>query len=73
MDRLPFPYTYLEVETDKIVYYESVRGCPFRCSYCISSVDSTVRELSLERVRRDVGYLMYKNIRQVKFIDRTFN
>lgn len=73
MDRLPFPYTYLEVETDKIVYYESVRGCPFRCSYCISSVDSTVRELSLERVRRDIGYLMYKNIRQVKFIDRTFN
>ena len=72
-DKLPFPYNTLEVEEDKIIYYESVRGCPYNCSYCLSSVDKTVRPMSLERVRRDIGYLSYKNVKQVKFIDRTFN
>lgn len=72
-DKLPFPYNFLEVETDKIIYYESSRGCPFRCSYCLSSLEVTVRRLPLDRVRRDIGYLLYKNVRQVKFVDRTFN
>ncbi len=73
MDKLPFPYTYLDVEPDKIIYYESSRGCPFRCAYCLSAMDTTVRALSMDRVRRDLGYLMYKNVKQVKFVDRTFN
>ena len=73
MDELPFPYEYLEVEPDKIVYYESSRGCPYRCSFCLSSIDKTVRTFSMERVRRDINYLIYKNVKQVKFIDRTFN
>ncbi len=73
LDSLPFPYTYLEVEPDKITYYESARGCPFRCAYCISSLNGKVRAVSSDRLRRDIGYLIYKDVRQVKFIDRTFN
>jgi len=73
MDKLPFPYNFLEVEQDKVIYYESSRGCPFRCSYCLSSLEVTVRRLPLERVRRDIGYLLYKDVKQVKFVDRTFN
>jgi len=73
LDKIPFPYNYLDVEPDKIIYYESSRGCPFRCTYCLSSLETTVRRLSLDRVRRDIGYLLYKNVRQVKFVDRTFN
>ena len=73
MDSLPFPYTYLEVESDKIIYYESTRGCPFRCAYCISSLNGGVRAASLNRLRRDIAYLVYKGVKQVKFIDRTFN
>lgn len=73
MDKLPFPYNYLEVEQDRVVYYESSRGCPFRCSYCLSSLEKSVRRLPLDRVRRDIGYLLYKDVKQVKFIDRTFN
>ncbi|MBQ1490234.1 MAG: DUF4080 domain-containing protein [Eubacterium sp.] len=73
MDKLPFPYTYLEVETDRIIYYESMRGCPFHCSYCLSANEQSVRTMSMERVKRDLGYLLFKKVRQVKFVDRTFN
>ncbi len=73
MDKLPFPYTYLEVETDRIIYYETMRGCPFHCSYCLSSKEQSVRVMSLDRVRRDLGYLLFKKVKQVKFVDRTFN
>lgn len=70
---IPFPYSVLECEQDKVVYYESSRGCPFSCSYCMSSIDKTVRALSLKRVKGELGYFLYKNVKQVKFIDRTFN
>ena len=70
---IPFPYSVLECELDKVVYYESSRGCPFRCSYCLSSIDKSVRALSMERVKGDLGYFLYKKVKQVKFIDRTFN
>lgn len=72
-ESIPFPYLSLVCEEDKIMYYESSRGCPFQCSYCLSSVDRRVRTLSLERVKSDLSYFIYKKVKQVKFIDRTFN
>lgn len=72
-ESVPFPYLSLVCEEDKVMYYESSRGCPFQCSYCLSSVDRRVRTLSLERVKSDLSYFIYKKVRQVKFIDRTFN
>jgi len=73
MDKIPFPYEYVPAEEDKVLYYESSRGCPFRCAYCLSSVDKTVRTMPLDRVKRDLSYFIYKKVKQVKFIDRTFN
>ncbi len=72
-ESVPFPYRSLVSEDDKIMYYESSRGCPFRCSYCLSSVEKKVRTLSMERVKSDLSYFIYKKVKQVKFIDRTFN
>ncbi|MBR5516351.1 MAG: DUF4080 domain-containing protein [Firmicutes bacterium] len=72
-DCVPFLYSILECEEDKVVYYESARGCPFKCSYCLSSIDKVIRPLSLDRVKADLGYFLYKKVMQVKFIDRTFN
>ncbi len=70
---LPFPYDVLPVEDDKIIYYESSRGCPYNCSYCISSIDKTVRSLPVSRVKDELSYFIHKRVKQVKFIDRTFN
>ncbi len=72
-ESVPFPYLSLVCEEDKIMYYESSRGCPFQCSYCLSAVDRRVRTLSMERVKSDLSYFIYKKVKQVKFIDRTFN
>ena len=72
-NKLPFPYSMLECEPDKVVYYESTRGCPFRCSYCLSSIDKSIRALDMDRVKADLGYFLFKKVMQVKFIDRTFN
>ncbi len=70
---LPFPYSILEPAEDKVVYYESSRGCPFNCTYCMSSVDKEVRTLDTTRVQRELSYFLFKRVMQVKFIDRTFN
>lgn len=72
-ESVPFPYLSLVSEDDKILYYESSRGCPYQCSYCLSSIDRKVRALPIERVKSDLSYFIYKRVRQVKFIDRTFN
>lgn len=72
-NRVPFLYSVLDCEADKVVYYESARGCPFKCGYCLSSIDKKIRPLSLDRVKADLAYFLYKNVMQVKFIDRTFN
>ena len=72
-DTIPFPYSILEPEQDKVVYYESSRGCPFRCSYCMSSIEKSIRALDVHRVERELKYFLFKNVPQVKFIDRTFN
>lgn len=73
MDKIPFPYSILDLEDDKVIYYESSRGCPYRCAYCLSSLEKEIRAHSLERTRRDIGYFLYKQVKQVKFLDRTFN
>ncbi|MGN0160191.1 MAG: B12-binding domain-containing radical SAM protein [Lachnospiraceae bacterium] len=73
MDDIPFVYDDLSAYDNKIIYYESSRGCPFRCSYCMSSVDKTVRFRSMELVRRDLQFFLDHGVSQVKFIDRTFN
>jgi radical SAM superfamily enzyme YgiQ (UPF0313 family) len=71
--QLPFPYSDVELKTDKILYYESSRGCPFSCSYCLSALERGVRALPLERVRQDLDRFINNQVKQVKFVDRTFN
>jgi radical SAM superfamily enzyme YgiQ (UPF0313 family) len=75
LDSLSSPYTdeMLSTLENKIVYYEASRGCPFSCSYCLSSTFDGVRHFSLERVKKDILRLMDTEVRQVKFVDRTFN
>lgn len=72
--RLPFPYEkdFSDVK-DKIIYYESSRGCPYRCAYCLSSVEKGVRFVPLDKVYIDLQFFLDANVRQVKFVDRTFN
>lgn len=73
LDRLPFLYDRLEDFQNKIIYYESARGCPFRCSYCLSSIDKTVRLRRLDIVEKELQFFLDNRVKQVKFVDRTFN
>lgn len=73
MDEIPFCYENMEDFEHRIIYYESSRGCPFQCSYCLSSVDKTLRFRSLHLVRRELQFFLDHRIPQVKFVDRTFN
>ena len=70
---IPFFYDDMAVFEHRIVYYESSRGCPYRCSYCLSSIDKTVRLRNLELVKKELKFFLDLKIPQVKFIDRTFN
>ncbi|MCG8515837.1 MAG: B12-binding domain-containing radical SAM protein [Halanaerobiales bacterium] len=74
-DLLPFPYEQRDLQqlSDKIIYYESARGCPFNCSYCLSSTDQGVRYLPLERVKKELLFLIENEVKLVKFVDRSFN
>lgn len=73
MSRIPFLYSRLEGFENRIIYYESSRGCPFSCSYCLSSVDKSVRFRDLELVKKELDYFLENRVPQVKFVDRTFN
>ena len=77
LDDLPFPYTDADladtVKGEKLVYYETSRGCPFNCSYCLSSVDKGVRFLNLDRVKSEIRHFAEYGVQTVKFVDRTFN
>lgn len=73
LSEIPFPYRFLPLESDRVIYYESSRGCPYRCSYCLSSLEKSVRPLPLERVKEELSLFLAAGVRQVKFIDRTFN
>lgn len=73
LTRLPFLYENLEPFTNRIIYYESQRGCPYRCSYCLSSIDKSVRLRDIEIVKKELQFFLDKKVVQVKFVDRTFN
>lgn len=73
LDELPFLYKDLEPFHNRIIYYESSRGCPFRCSYCLSSIDKTVRTRDFSLVKKELQFFLDHNVSQVKFVDRTFN
>lgn len=70
---LPFLYDDLQVFENKIIYYESSRGCPFRCSYCLSSIDKKVRLRDIAVVKKELQFFLDHKVKQVKFVDRTFN
>jgi hypothetical protein len=75
LDDLPFAYQIAELKAikDRIIYYETSRGCPFSCQYCLSSATVGVRFYSLQRVFTDLQVFIDQDVRQVKFVDRTFN
>lgn len=75
LDSLPFAWTQEDIEQNKnkLIYYESSRGCPFRCSYCLSSTVHSVRFRSLEKVKEELLFFVRHGVRIVKFVDRTFN
>lgn len=75
LSELPFPYEDGNTEDfeNRIVYYESSRGCPFSCSYCLSSIDKKLRFRELSLVKRELQFFLDRRTAQVKFVDRTFN
>ena len=73
MSKLPFLYEDLGKFQNRIIYYESQRGCPFRCAYCLSAIDKSVRLRDIETVKKELQYFLDHKVSQVKFIDRTFN
>ena len=73
MDEIPFPYETLAGMEHKIIYYETQRGCPFSCKYCLSSVADGVRFMSRARVQADLDFFLREAPTLVKFVDRTFN
>ena len=74
LDSVPFAYSDgFQGLSDKIIYYETSRGCPFHCQYCLSSVTGQVRFLSMERIKRELSFFVHSGVKQVKFVDRTFN
>ncbi len=73
LDAVPFPYKEMGIFQNRIIYYESSRGCPFSCSYCLSSIDKRVRLRSTDLVKKELKVLMDYQVPQVKFVDRTFN
>ena len=73
LSTLPFPYEDMDGFDHKIIYYESSRGCPFSCSYCLSSVDKKLRFRDTELVKKELQFFIDRKVPQVKFVDRTFN
>lgn len=73
LSTIPFVYKDLEKFENRIIYYESSRGCPFSCSYCLSSIDKKLRFRDLELVKEELQFFLDHNVPQVKFVDRTFN
>lgn len=70
---VPFPYEDLTEFENRIIYYESSRGCPFSCSYCLSSIEKKLRFRDIGLVKRELQFFLDKKVPQVKFVDRTFN
>ena len=73
LSAIPFVYEHLEKFENRIIYYESSRGCPFSCSYCLSSIDKKLRFRDLELVKKELQFFQDHRVPQVKLVDRTFN
>lgn len=73
LSQVPFAYENAEDFTNRIIYYESSRGCPFSCSYCLSSIDKKLRLRDLSLVKKELQFFLDQKVPQVKFVDRTFN
>ena len=73
LSKVPFAYENVEDFENRIIYYESSRGCPFSCSYCLSSIDKKLRFRELSLVKKELQFFLDKKVPQVKFVDRTFN
>ena len=73
LSKVPFVYEHIEDFEHKIIYYESSRGCPFSCSYCLSSIDKCLRFRNLSLVKKELQFFLDHKVPQVKFVDRTFN
>ena len=73
LSTVPFVYQDMSAFENKIIYYESSRGCPFSCSYCLSSVDKCLRFRDIELVKKELQFFIDHEVPQVKFVDRTFN
>ena len=73
ISKLPFLYDNLHSFENRIIYYESSRGCPYMCSYCLSSIDKTVRLRDMETVKKELQFFLDNKVKHVKFVDRTFN
>jgi len=73
MDQIPFYYNSLTAFENRVIYYESSRGCPFSCSYCLSSIDKSLRFRDIELVKKELDFFIGHKVGQVKFVDRTFN
>ena len=73
LSSVPFVYDHIEDFKNRIVYYESSRGCPFSCSYCLSSIDKCLRFRDIELVKKEIQFFIDNEVPQVKFVDRTFN
>ena len=73
MSKLPFLYDDISLFENKIIYYESSRGCPYSCSYCLSSIDKKVRLRDTDIVKKELKFFLDNDVKQVKFVDRTFN
>ncbi|HKM35205.1 MAG TPA: B12-binding domain-containing radical SAM protein [Lachnospiraceae bacterium] len=73
LTQIPFLYDNISDFQNRIIYYESQRGCPFRCSYCLSSIDKSVRFRDISVVKEELQFFLDHNVKQVKFVDRTFN
>lgn len=73
LSKVPFAYSNLTEFKNRIIYYESSRGCPFSCSYCLSSIDKKLRFRDIELVKKELQFFIDNKVSQVKFVDRTFN
>ncbi|MCI8799213.1 MAG: B12-binding domain-containing radical SAM protein [Lachnospiraceae bacterium] len=73
LDDIPFLYQDLSLFENRIIYYESSRGCPFLCSYCLSSLEKQLRFRDINVIKKELQFFLDNRVKQVKFIDRTFN
>ncbi len=75
LSEIPFPYNEKAIQelASRIIYYESSRGCPFGCKYCLSSIEKGVRFRDIELVKKELDFFLKQKVKQVKFVDRTFN